>query len=156
MEFIKKNVIILLIIAGAALYFFYYKNKGVKSLKSDDGGLINNLVNKVKPCPEQTPCPQPIGCPEPQIIYKDKIIERPCPAPPEPQIIYKDKIVEKPVYRDKIVKVPVEKIVYRDKIVQVPVEKIIYRDRPISTLADARDIHNSAAKEVKASIQTYK
>ncbi|NPD47489.1 hypothetical protein [Lentimicrobium sp. S6] len=142
MEFIKKNIVLLLLALGAALYFFYSKNKGEKSLKPQGEGLINGLVNKVKPCPEKKPCPKPTVCPEPEIIYKDKIIKTPCPPPPRPQIIYKDKIVEKPVYRDKIVK--------------VPVEKIIYRDRPISTLADKRDLHNSAAKGTKSKYSAFK
>ena len=54
-------------------------------------------------------------------------------------MVYKDKIVKVPVEKIITKKVPVEKIIYKDKIiekevkvevkVEVPVEKIVYKDR---------------------------
>lgn len=52
----------------------------------------------------------------------------------EPQTIYKT------VYKDKIVKVPVEKVVYRDKSIEEPLPiytdtpEVIYRDKPVEKI----------------------
>jgi hypothetical protein len=70
-----------------------------------------------------------------KVVYKDKIVEVPVD-----RVVYKDRVVEKPVEVIKVVKeqvpVEVEKVVYKDKIVEVPTERIVYVDRDRVVVVD--------------------